>query len=71
MQPADIAIELRPRTPWEAIDLGLVMLQRWWRQAYAAHAVLLFALATVALGAAWLLAQPWVALVAVWWLKPV
>ena len=71
MQPADIAIELRPRTPWESIDLGLAMLQRWWRQAYAAHAALLFALASVALGVAWLLAMPWVALVAVWWLKPV
>lgn len=71
MQPADIAVELRPRTPWEAIDLGLAMLQRWWRQAYAAHGVLLFALASIALGIAWLLGQPWVAIVALWWLKPV
>ena len=71
MQPADIAVELRPRTPWESIDLGLAMLQRWWRQAYAAHAALLFALASIAVGAAWILARPWVALVAVWWLKPV
>ena len=71
MQPADIAVELRPRTPWEAIDLGLAMLQRWWRQAYAAHAVLLFALASVAVGIAWMVSHPWIALVAVWWLKPV
>ena len=71
MQPADIAVELRPRTPWEAIDLGLAMLQRWWRQAYAAHAALLCALASVAVGVSWILSHPWVALVAVWWLKPV
>lgn len=71
MQPADIAVELRPRTPWESIDLGLAMLQRWWRQAYGAHAALLFALASIALGVAWALAHPWVALVALWWLKPV
>ena len=71
MQPADIAVELRPRTPWESIDLGLAMLQRWWRQAYAAHAVLLFGLASIALGVAWGAGHAWIALVAVWWLKPV
>ena len=36
VQAADIAIGLRRRSPWEAMDLGLTMLQRWWRQVYAA-----------------------------------
>jgi hypothetical protein len=37
VQPADIAIALRRRSPWEAMDLGLTMLQRWWRQVYLPH----------------------------------
>ena len=39
MQPADIAIALRRRTPWEAMDLGLAMLQRWWRHGAMPHLV--------------------------------
>jgi hypothetical protein len=30
MQPANIAVALRRRSSWEAMDLGLAMLQRWW-----------------------------------------
>jgi hypothetical protein len=70
MQPADIAIALRRRTPWEAMDLGLAMLQRWWRQAYAPHLVVgaVAALAGWGLGA-WA-GKAGVALLFVWWLKP-
>lgn len=70
MQPADIAVELRPRSSWEAIDLGLAMLQRWWRSVYLPHAMVLVAVAipATALGA-WL-GKPWVALLVLWWLKP-
>ena len=70
MRPADIAVELRPRTAWEAIDLGLAMLQRWWRAVLLPHAIVLgaIALAASALGA-WL-DRAWVALLVLWWLKP-
>jgi hypothetical protein len=71
MQPTDIAVELRPRTPWEAIDLGLVMLQRWWQQAYGVHAATLALISIFSLGAAWWFSRPLVALVSIWWLKPV
>ena len=71
MQPTDIAVELRPRTPWEAIDLGLAMLQRWWQNAYGAHASVLGLLGVAAFAIAGWLAQPWLALLLVWWLKPV
>ena len=70
MQPADIAIALRRRSPWEAMDLGLSMLQRWWRLVYAPHLMLAAAVAAAALGVAWLLERPWVALLIIWWLKP-
>lgn len=70
MQPANIAVALRRRTPWEAIDLGLSMLQRWWRAVYVPHLLVGGALAAAALLAAWLLERPWVAIVLVWWMKP-
>jgi hypothetical protein len=71
VQPANIAIALRRRTPWEAIDLGLGMLQRWWRAVYAPHLVVGGTLAALALLAAWSLERPWLAILLVWWMKPV
>jgi hypothetical protein len=70
VQPADIAVELRPRSAWEAIDLGLAMLQRWWRAAYLPHAIVLGAVALLACALGAWLGKTWVALLVVWWLKP-
>jgi hypothetical protein len=70
VQPADLAIGLRRRTPWEAMDLGLAMLQRWWRRAYAPHLAVGVAAALAGWAASLWLAQPWVAMLVVWWLKP-
>ncbi len=71
MQPANIAIALRRRTPWEAIDLGLGMLQQWWRQVYAPHLMVGGAVMAAALLAGWLLERPWVAILLIWYFKPV
>ena len=65
MQPADIAVELRPRSQWEAMDLGLAMLQRWWRQVYTSHAIVLALLATSAFSIGGWLGKPWLALLLV------
>ena len=70
MQPADIAIALRRRSPWEAMDLGLSMLQRWWRLVYAPHLVVAALVGAAAFAAGWSLERPWVALLLIWWLKP-
>ena len=70
MQPADIAVALRRRSPWEAMDLGLAMLQRWWRPVYFPHLFTAGLVAALAMGLAWALEKPWVALALVWWLKP-
>jgi hypothetical protein len=70
MQPANIAVTLRRRSPWEAIDLGLSMLQRWWRAVYVPHLIVGGAVAAAALLFAWYLERPWVAIVLVWWMKP-
>ena len=70
MQPADLSVALRRRSPWEATDLGLAMLRRWWRPVYAAHALVVapVALALVALG--WAFDAVWAAMLAIWWLEP-
>jgi hypothetical protein len=70
VQPADIAIALRRRSPWEAMDLGLSMLQRWWRLVYVPHLAVAALVGAAACGAAWTLERPWVALLLIWWLKP-
>jgi len=71
MQPADLAITLRRRSPWESMDLGLTMLQRWGRQVYLPHLMIALPITGAALALAWWLERPWVALALVWWLKPV
>src|SRR5688572_18807991 len=70
MQPANIAVALRRRSPWEAIDLGLTMLQRWWRQVYAPLLLVGAPLVAAAFGIAWYFGHIWLAIVLVWWLKP-
>jgi hypothetical protein len=70
VQPTDIAIALRRRTPWEAMDLGLAMLQRWWRQAYLPLLVVGVAAALAGWGLAAWLGKAVAALLFVWWLKP-
>jgi hypothetical protein len=70
VQPADIAIALRRRTPWEAMDLGLAMLQRWWRQVYLPHFAVGLAAALAGWGLAAWTGKAAVALLFVWWLKP-
>jgi len=70
VQPAELAVTLRRRTPWEATDLGLAMLQRWWRPVYAAHALILVPVALVLVTLGWALDAVWAAMLAFWWLEP-
>ena len=61
-----LAVQLRPRNPWEAIDLGFAMVRTWARTVYAAWLTLFVPLCVLAL-----LVLPWQwAIVLVWWLKP-
>ena len=71
MQPADITLALRRRSPWEATDLGLAMMQRWWRPVYATHALVLGVVACPALLLGWAFDAVWLGIVAIWWLQPV
>lgn len=66
-----VAAVIRPRSPWEAVDLGFGMVRAWWKPVWAAW------LATVApawwlvFSLTWLATQePIVAFLAVWWVRP-
>jgi hypothetical protein len=61
-----LAVQLRLRNPWEAMDLGFAMVRSWLGQIYAPWLALFVPVCAVALFA---LPRPW-AWVAVWWLKP-
>jgi len=61
-----LAVQLRMRNPWEAIDLGFAMVRTWARPVYAAWLVVFVPLCTLAL---LVLPPPW-AILLVWWLKP-
>jgi len=64
-----LALQLRRRSPWEAVDLGCAMAREWWRPALAAWL-------TIYLGAAVLVhvvfgGNQFAAVMMLWWLKPV
>ena len=70
MQINRLAIEVRPRNPWEAMDLGMRMALSWWRPVYGAWlAAYLPVIAVITLICAQLNA-PIIAWLLVWWLKP-
>jgi hypothetical protein len=70
VQPASLAINLRRRSPWEAMDLGFTMLRRWWRPVYAAHALVFLPLNALVLLACWASGVLWLGMLIVWWLEP-
>ncbi len=69
MNLEDLQIVARPRSHWEALDLGLLIARRWYRLLLTSW--LCFALPVFA--SCWLLLpeSPGLAMVVVWWLKPV
>jgi hypothetical protein len=61
-----LAVQLRLRNPWEAIDLGFAMVRTWMREVYAAWFAVFLPVCAIAL----LLLPPQWATLLVWWLKP-
>lgn len=68
MKVEDLAISLRSRSPWEAVDLGFAMARRWRADVYAAW--FLVTLPFVALGALLFPEAPAWAFLLLWWFKP-
>jgi hypothetical protein len=64
-----LQLHMRPRSPWEAADLGIRLAQRGWRELFACHAVVLLPLTALCIAtyeiAVWLplvllfLSKPW------------
>jgi len=71
MRIESLAVELRPRSGWEAMELGAALVRR--------HAAAIWVPWTIVTGlaftllnlAAWAIDQLWLALLAMWWLRPV
>jgi Domain of unknown function (DUF4129) len=63
-----VGVALRPRQPWEAVDLGFVMVRQWAAAVYAAFLVV-FAPVAVALHLVFE-ERLWLAALLTWWLKP-
>lgn len=63
-----LTLEIRPRSAWEALDLGLLMARRWWwplTKAWLMVTAPLLALALLVTSEYW-----WISLLLLWWLKP-
>lgn len=71
MRLDQLRVELRPRTPWEAMELGTALVRR--HAAAIWRPWLLLTLPAFALlnAAGWALDRLWLASLAMWWLKPV
>lgn len=63
-----IAVTVRPRTPWEAIDLGFAMARAWFVPLWMLWLAL--ALPVYLLSALFFADQPAWAILVVWWCKP-
>ena len=53
MRPEGLAIALRRRSPWEAMDLGFTMLQHWWREVYAPFVLVATPIMAASIAAGW------------------
>ena len=68
MQLDRLSAVIRPRSPWEGLDLGFAMARQWFPALFGLWC--LTALPVGVLGAFWLAGSPSLWLLLVWWLKP-
>lgn len=68
MELERVGVALRPRQPWEAVDLGFVMARQWGAAVYAAF-LSVFVPVAIALHLVFE-EQLWLAALLTWWLKP-
>jgi hypothetical protein len=66
-----IAIALRPRTPWEAMDLGQALVRQYAGAIWRPWLVVTLPPFLLFNALAWWGGQLWLATLAMWWLKPV
>lgn len=71
MRLDDLSVELRPRTPWEAVELGTALVRRHARAIWGPWLVLSLPVFVAINVLAWWLDKLWLAALVMWWLKPV
>jgi hypothetical protein len=70
MQIDRIALAVRPRNAWEAMDLGFLMVRTWYKAVYGAWLAVYLPLIAVITVIFAELNHPWIALLIIWWVKP-
>lgn len=70
MRPEDLQVNLRPRSSWEAMELGTALLRRHAGAVWRPWLLALLPLFAALNALAWALGQPWLAWLLLWWLKP-
>jgi hypothetical protein len=70
MQLEGLSIALRARTPWEAVDLGMALVRAHAARIWAAWVLVTLPAFVLLNILGYLIGAPWVAAIALWWLKP-
>ncbi|MDR7193722.1 DUF4129 domain-containing protein [Luteimonas terrae] len=71
MRVETVQVELRPRTAWEAMELGNALVRRHARAIWGPSLLLGLPVFVVLNALGWAIDQLWLAALALWWLKPV
>lgn len=66
-----ISVALRPRSPWEATDLGIALVRRHAARIYAAWILVTLPACLLFTALGILIDQVWVGWLLMWWLKPI
>lgn len=71
MRIEDLQVELRPRSPWEAVELGMALMRRHAAAVWRPWLVLTLPVFALANAVGWWLDAVPLAALLMWWLKPV
>lgn len=71
MRLDELSVELRPRTPWEASELGIALVRRHAGAVWRPWLVLTLAVFVALNALGWAFDLVWLAGLVMWWLKPV
>ncbi|MFZ5637727.1 MAG: DUF4129 domain-containing protein [Pseudomonadota bacterium] len=71
MKLESLSVELRPRSSWEAMELGAALVRRHARTIWLSWLIVVGTVFVAVNLAAWAIGQVWLAWLAMWWLRPV
>ncbi len=71
MKLETLTVELRPRSPWEAMELGTALVRQHARAIWTPWLLVTGSVFVLSNLAAWAVGQVWLAWLLMWWLRPV